>query len=98
MNAAREFAAGRTDLMPLNPDWDRDLMRLLADNALSEIDAWTTEWCTEQGGHSAHEVRTWIAAYAALAANGPFDVVSSFYRPVDEWIAGFGITTAQQIS
>jgi 2,3-dihydroxyphenylpropionate 1,2-dioxygenase len=92
---AREFAAGGSALQPLNPDWDRHLMELLAGGDLSEIDTWTTAWCTEQGGHSAHEVRTWIAAYAALGVTGPYDVVDSYYRPIDEWIAGFGITTAR---
>jgi 2,3-dihydroxyphenylpropionate 1,2-dioxygenase len=96
--SAREFAAGRADLKPLNPDWDRHLMALLAGGDLSEIDTWTTQWCAEQGGHSAHEVRTWVAAYAALGVAGPYDVVDSYYRPIDEWIAGFGITTARPSS
>ena len=94
--SALEFAAEqRTDIMPLNPEWDRHLMGLLASGDLTEIDNWTTEWCTEQGGHSAHEVRTWIAAYAALGVTGPYEVAYSYYRPVNEWIAGFGITTAR---
>jgi 2,3-dihydroxyphenylpropionate 1,2-dioxygenase len=45
-------------------------------------------------GHSAHEVRTWIAAYSALAAAGHYTVQFSYYRPIPEYIAGFGITTA----
>lgn len=47
-----------------------------------------------EGGGSAHEVRTWIAAYAALAATGSYTMTSRFYEPVPEWIAGFSITTA----
>jgi Catalytic LigB subunit of aromatic ring-opening dioxygenase len=60
----------------------------------AEIDAWTTDWFTEQGGHSAHETRTSIAAYAALAAAGAYEVTSSFYEPIPDWIAGFAVTTA----
>jgi 2,3-dihydroxyphenylpropionate 1,2-dioxygenase len=44
--------------------------------------------------HSAHEVRTWITAYAALGAIGDYTVQHSYYRPIKEFIAGFGVTTA----
>ena len=43
----------------------------------------------------AHEARTSIAAYAALAATGPYTVASSFYEPIPDSIAGFAVTTAQ---
>ncbi|QJY47455.1 3-carboxyethylcatechol 2,3-dioxygenase [Pseudonocardia broussonetiae] len=92
--AGRAFAAGTSTIAPLNPEWDRRLMALLAAGELDEIDTWTPEEFVEQAGHSSHEVRTWIAAYAALSTAGPYEVRSSFYRPVPEWIAGFGITTA----
>jgi hypothetical protein len=48
----------------------------------------------QTAGHSAHEVRTWIAAYSALGAIGSYTVGFSYYRPIKEYIAGFGITTA----
>lgn len=92
--AARDFAAGTAGLAPLNPDWDRRLMGLLAAADWAEIDSWSTEDVTAHAGRSGHEVRTWIAAYAALGAVGPYRVETSFYRPIPEWIAGFGVTTA----
>ena len=49
---------------------------------------------TEIAGNSSHEVRTWIAAYAALGAVGPYTVQYSYYRPIREYIAGFGVTAA----
>ena len=49
---------------------------------------------TEVAGNSSHEVRTWIAAYSALGAAGAYQVDYSFYRPIREFIAGFGVTTA----
>ena len=61
---------------------------------LEQIDGWTTDWFTKQAGHSAHETRTSIAAYAALAAAGPYSVTASFYEPIPDWIAGFAVTTA----
>ncbi|WP_300007132.1 3-carboxyethylcatechol 2,3-dioxygenase [Pseudonocardia sp.] len=92
--AGRDFAAGTTTLTPLNPDWDRRLMGLLAEAGWAEIDSWSNEDVTAHAGRSGHEVRTWIAAYAALGAVGPYRVETSFYRPIPEWIAGFGVTTA----
>lgn len=95
--AGRAFAAGTATLAPLNPAWDRRLMALLAGGGFAEIDTWANEEFVAQAGHSGHEVRTWIAAYAALSTAGRYDVVSSFYHPIPEWIAGFGVTTARTV-
>lgn len=89
------FAAGEASIAPLNPEWDRHLMGLLAAGDFDEIDSWSNEEFVEKAGHSSHEVRTWIAAYAALSTAGPYRVETSFYRPIPEWIAGFGVTTAR---
>jgi 2,3-dihydroxyphenylpropionate 1,2-dioxygenase len=93
--AGREFAAGTLPLQPLNPAWDRALLDVFASGELEQLDSWTNEWCVEQAGHSSHEVRTSIAAYAALATTGPYVVTQSFYEAIPEWIAGFAVTTAR---
>lgn len=92
--AGRDFAAGTATMAPLNPKWDRQFMALLADGAFDEIVTWSNAEFVEMAGHSGHEVRSWIAAYAALATAGPFRVTTSFYREIPEWITGFGVTTA----
>jgi 2,3-dihydroxyphenylpropionate 1,2-dioxygenase len=92
--AAAVFARGEGPYRPLNPDWDALVLRSLAAGDFSTVDGQPNEWFVAEGGHSAHEVRTWIAAYAALAAQGPYEVTSSFYRAIPEWFAGFGTTTA----
>lgn len=88
------FAKGEASIAPLNPEWDQRLMALLAAGDFAEIDSWTNEQFVEWAGHSSHEVRTWVAAYAALSTAGTYEVGTSFYRPIPEWIAGFGVTTA----
>ena len=93
--AAGAFVEGTSGLRPLNPDWDAEFLHIISSGELERVDAWTNEWCVEQAGHSSHEVRTWIAAYAALAAQGAYTVESTFYEAIPEWIAGFGITTAR---
>jgi 2,3-dihydroxyphenylpropionate 1,2-dioxygenase len=94
ITAGRDFAAGTATLQPLNPDWDNHLLDILAEGDLTPIDAWTVADFVAAAGNSSHEVRTWIAAYAALSACGPYRMTSRYYRPIPEWIAGFSITTA----
>lgn len=97
IQAGRDYAAGTTTMTPINPQWDNLLLDHLQKGALSELDNWTVEWMGQQGGGSAHEVRTWIAAYASLAATGPYTMTSRFYEAIPEWIAGFAVTTARQL-
>jgi 2,3-dihydroxyphenylpropionate 1,2-dioxygenase len=92
--AAREFAAGQGTCRPLNPDWDRSFLDLMDTGRLGELDAWTNSWIAGEAGNSAHEVRTWVAAFAALAAQGPYRTASRYYRAAPELIAGFAVRTA----
>ncbi|BBX69115.1 2,3-dihydroxyphenylpropionate/2,3-dihydroxicinnam ic acid 1,2-dioxygenase [Mycolicibacterium psychrotolerans] len=94
MEAAREFAAGQGSLAPLNPAWDKAFLDLLDTNRLGDVDGWDNAWIAAQAGNSAHEVRTWVAAFAALATQGPYATGHRFYRAAPELIAGFAIRTA----
>jgi 2,3-dihydroxyphenylpropionate 1,2-dioxygenase len=94
IDAAREFAAGTATIQDLAPAWDRELMEILAAGDLTPLDARSPDEMTRIAGNSAHEVRTWIAGYAALGAAGSYSVHFSYYRPIRELIAGFGLTTA----
>jgi 2,3-dihydroxyphenylpropionate 1,2-dioxygenase len=94
IDAARAFAAGEGPLQPLNPEWDHAFLELLDANRLSEVDAWSNAWIAQEAGNSAHEIRTWLAAFASLAAHGRYETVQRFYRAAPELIAGFAIRTA----
>jgi 2,3-dihydroxyphenylpropionate 1,2-dioxygenase len=94
MEAAREFAGGQGPLQPLNPDWDHAFLELLDTNRLPEVDAWSNEWIEKEAGHSAHEIRTWVAAFAAMVAHGRYVTKNHFYRAAPDLIAGFAIRTA----
>jgi 2,3-dihydroxyphenylpropionate 1,2-dioxygenase len=93
ISTARDFAAGTATIQDLAPDWDRELMRILASGDLAPLDGWSPDEMTRIAGNSSHEVRTWIAAHAALGAAGHYSVRYSYYRPIRELIAGFGLTT-----
>jgi 2,3-dihydroxyphenylpropionate 1,2-dioxygenase len=92
--AAKQFAAGAGNLKPLNPDWDQKFLDQLAANDLDTIDEYPNEWIEAEGGNSGQEIRTWVAAYGALSAAGRYEITSRYYRPIPEFIAGFGVTTA----
>ncbi len=98
---ARTVAAGKIfgtpdcPLTPLNAQWDRDFMDLLGQGRLSAVDDFRIDEISRAAGRSTHEVRTWVAAFAALSAFGPYQATQDYYRPINEWIAGYGAMSAQ---
>lgn len=96
IDTARAFAAGEADIRDLNPEWDEAFMEVCASGRLEDVDGWSPAQMAKDAGNSAHEVRTWLAAFSALRAAGEYAVVQRFYRPIPELIAGFGVMTARQ--
>ena len=94
IEAASTFAHGESTLAPLNPEWDHRFLEIVDSGHLSDVDGWSTSWMAHEAGNSAHEVRTWVAAFAALAAQGPYVTENRFYRAAPELIAGFAVRTA----
>jgi 2,3-dihydroxyphenylpropionate 1,2-dioxygenase len=94
MDAAKSFAAGESDLAPLNPEFDRQFLEIVDSGHLGDLDTWSNSFVANEGGNSAHEIRTWVAAFAALAAAGPYRTGVRYYRPAPELIAGFAVRTA----
>ncbi|MCK6438391.1 3-carboxyethylcatechol 2,3-dioxygenase [Rivihabitans pingtungensis] len=91
------FGTPECPLTPLNPEWDQNFMRQMLEGRLSEVDDFDIEDISRQAGRSTHEIRTWIAAFAALAANGPYRGRQDYYRPINEWIAGYGMLSAEPV-
>lgn len=94
IEAAKSFAAGDSDLQPLNPAWDHRFLDILDGGRLAELDQWSNSSVLDDGGTSAHEIRTWVAAFAALATAGPYQTLMRYYKPAPALIAGFAIRTA----
>jgi 2,3-dihydroxyphenylpropionate 1,2-dioxygenase len=88
------LAGGTSARRPLDPEWDNRVLDLLTAGDFGALGRWTDDDIASHGG-GAHEIRTWTAAYAALAAAGTYQVTYRYYRPVPEYIAGFGVTTGQ---
>ncbi len=97
---ARTLATGKIfgtpacPLTPLNTEWDLAFMDLLVEGRLAEIDNFKIEEISRAAGRSTHEIRTWVAAFSALAAAGSYQARQDYYRPINEWIAGYGVISA----
>jgi 2,3-dihydroxyphenylpropionate 1,2-dioxygenase len=94
IEAARSFAGGDSELQPLNPAWDQRFLEIVDNGDLEELDKWSNSFIAQEGGNSGHEIRTWVAAFAALASVGPYQTGVRYYRAAAELLAGFAVRTA----
>lgn len=92
---ARELARGGGTALPLNPEWDRAFMDQMATGDFDAILSMSDDELTGIAGCGGHEVRTWVAAYAAMAAAGPGEHEFIYYEPIPQWNAGMGMATAR---
>ncbi|WJR76885.1 3-carboxyethylcatechol 2,3-dioxygenase [Bradyrhizobium sp. NP1] len=81
-------------IRPLNPEWDRDVLAAFAKGNLDVLDNTEDDAVTAIAGSGAHELRSWIAALAAVTSAGRTENRVLFYEPIQEWITGMGIMTA----
>lgn len=73
---------------PLNPVWDAKVLDLLARQDWTTLDAFRADEVDRIAGSGANELLTWVAATAAMASVGSFEVVQRDYSPAPGWIAG----------
>ncbi len=93
--AAKIFGTPECGLTPLNAEWDQKFLQLLASNELEKVDDFEVEVISKEAGRSTHEVRTWVAAFSALSALGKYTAHQDYYKPINEWIAGYGLMSAE---
>lgn len=98
IQAARDFVEDQNSLHPLNPTWDQQFLDTLEKGCLSDLDALGNDELSALAGKSTHEVKTWVAAFAALRAFGPYQTEGRYYRPIPEWIAGFAALGARPLN
>lgn len=92
---ARKLARGEGKATPLAPDWDRAFMAQMEAGDLQTVGRLDEAELTRIAGCGGHEVRTWVAAYAAMAAAGPFTPRRVYYHDIPQWNAGMGIAAAE---
>ncbi|MCL2657612.1 MAG: 3-carboxyethylcatechol 2,3-dioxygenase [Betaproteobacteria bacterium] len=93
--AGKVYGAPESPLTPLNPEWDEAFIALLLENRLAQVDDFDIAEVSKLAGRSSHEVRTWVAAFSALSACGSYRGRKDYYRPINEWIAGYGVVSAE---
>jgi 2,3-dihydroxyphenylpropionate 1,2-dioxygenase len=93
---ARKLARGEGRATPLAPEWDRAFMAQMAAGDFTTVAELDEEELTVIAGCGGHEVRNWVAAYAAMAAAGPFTPRHILYHPIPQWNAGMGIAAAER--
>jgi 2,3-dihydroxyphenylpropionate 1,2-dioxygenase len=72
-------------------------LNLIATGQLSGLDSLSNQELSNLAGKSTHEVKNWVAAAAAMAAFGQTVEKNRYYRPIPEWIAGYGALTVTTV-
>ena len=92
----QKLAAGDTSVaVPLNAEWDIALLETFKNADFAAIETMTEAEIRRDGGRGGQEVRSWIAAFAALSELGEYQMTTQVYEAISEWIAGFGIVSAE---
>jgi len=95
LQAGKDFAAGQGNLRDLNEQWDRDFLAIIKDADLSKFDAYDDETITRDAGRAGHEVRSWVAAFAAQSVAGPMKTDVLYQAPIRDWIVGMAMATGE---
>ncbi len=96
ISVGQRLAAGDKSIsVPLNPEWDRALLNTFAKADFAAIEAMTEAEIRREGGRGGQEIRAWMAAFAAFSEFGEYEMTTHCYEDISEWIAGFGIISAE---
>lgn len=90
ISAAEQLINGVGPSLPPDREWDRTILDLFADRRLEDADFLSDSWL-RKGGSGGHEVRTWIAAFAALDACGSYRTNEIYHGIVPDWLTGMAI-------
>lgn len=77
----------------IKPDWDAGFLRQLRDADWASLSSITNAEL-DAAGSGTHEIRTWLAAWAAADARAG----ESTYAPVREWITGMGVIRSDVVA
>lgn len=95
-DAARQVT-GESDRTPLNPVWDQAFLAKLRADDEAGILAMDDDGITRDGGCGGHEIRAWIAIASAARAAGVRNFDLRYYRAIPQWVAGYGVMTADAV-
>jgi len=87
--------AGDSEILPVDPAWDKSFIEFLQRGHLTALDYMTTAEVRERAGRGGPEVLAWVAAFAALSVEGPYDADLLYYEAIQGWIAGMAMMFAE---
>jgi len=91
-NAALLHSGGHDNVIAPSANWDRRVIELLRDRDLERFDDWQDSDVTRCGGAGGHEIRTWIAAFAAMAEVSPdYEADVRYHEVVAKWLTGMAV-------
>ena len=90
---------GRGPCKPPNEPWDRRFLERLLALEIESFDDFTDDMIDREAGFGGHEVRTWVAAAAALkaatavnaGAAADFGATLDYYHVIPEWLTGMAV-------
>jgi 2,3-dihydroxyphenylpropionate 1,2-dioxygenase len=85
--------AGNPDA-PVNAAWDAWFLKQLLAADADPVAGLGDEVLEQQAGSGSHEIRAWLAGFAAAGA----PLVWTSYEPVPEWLTGMGIGTTFEVA
>jgi 2,3-dihydroxyphenylpropionate 1,2-dioxygenase len=97
IDSAHRLVRGEGPCLPPDEQWDRAFLDKLLGGRLEECDGLTDEELDRKAGFGSHEIRTWVASFAAMRELGAFAPRLEYYRIVPEWITGMGMVTGQGV-
>ena len=78
---------GSAEMGRVNEEFDRRILALAAAGDVEGLVAMSDDEILRDGGNGAVEIKSWIAALAAMPGCGA-ELIE--YQPIPEWVAGFG--------
>lgn len=95
VSAAHAMVKGEGPCLAPDEQWDRNFLQMLLDGRLEDCDRLNDADLDRIAGFGSHEVRTWVATFAATREISKFAPQLDYYRIVPEWITGMGLITAE---
>lgn len=96
--AAHALVAGGGPCLPPSEAWDRAFLERLLNQDPAAFDGYADATLDREAGFGGHEVRCWVAAFAAMRAAGAVRAELDYYEVVPEWITGMGVVTARHLA
>ena len=90
ISGAEQLVNGGGPCLPPDREWDRTILDIFVRQRLDDVDCLSDDWL-RKGGSGGHEIRTWIAAFAALDACGNYRTNELYHRIVPDWLPGMAI-------